>query len=533
MVAPDRAQVYRGPKTAILLWDLGLSHYTVIDSRGHRSSSAHVVVRASIPPFPSWQSVPIASSGNGAIIHYYLVVYVIWSTTVTLVEVSACAVFLLLLLERGTVEVVEHQIHVRSLLYLKVFDYRFISVDLDPNVRVVLSRKGARLVEHLCRPRLVGGVSSAWVVAAASTHLTVLDASTPLGLSCGVPRPFLLLLVELVADIEGLSSYSRGHWLLVGEAKLLLGNTSSDPVEWVMFILCPVMLYPPVWVKSLLVFVLAPACLVIGLLLLTIVIEVVRSCRELGPPRSYPTVAWRFTTCVQLLLLQCLVRTSVVISWVTIAHALLIDSCIGITIKESGTTIVSDEAATLFNSRFGDLTCLAVNKSFVWRRGNLAVAASTSGCWLTLVILAEVLQCLSEITPQLWAVDCARLLLFTVRKVQSCSPGRSPSVELVLLLQHIVAANRPLPLGRGHIPVLDVCPALLLLADLHVDIVSALVILLLLPELADGNPLSSYGHFLIIAIFLIDLVPILNVGCILFILVSTATGLAATRYLLF
>lgn len=55
--------------------------------------------------------------------------------SVALIEVCACAILL-----RGAVEIVEHEVHVRLLLPLKVVDDSFIPVDLDLYIGIILPR---------------------------------------------------------------------------------------------------------------------------------------------------------------------------------------------------------------------------------------------------------------------------------------------------------------------------------------------------------------------------------------------------------
>lgn len=73
------------------------------------------MVCTSVAPLSGGQAIAVA----GGVTDGHLAPYVTGATAVALIEVSTCTIFLLLLLlEGGSVEVVEHQVHVRALLHL-------------------------------------------------------------------------------------------------------------------------------------------------------------------------------------------------------------------------------------------------------------------------------------------------------------------------------------------------------------------------------------------------------------------------------
>jgi hypothetical protein len=94
----------------------------------NRHPPPEVLVRAPVPPLPGGD--PIALHALGPL----------------LVEVGPSAV-LLLGVARGAIEVVEHQVHVGSLLRLQMVDDGLIPVHFDLDVSLGLPGEGPRLVE--------------------------------------------------------------------------------------------------------------------------------------------------------------------------------------------------------------------------------------------------------------------------------------------------------------------------------------------------------------------------------------------------
>lgn len=89
---------------------------------GH--SSSHVLLRTPIAPLSRWYSVP-------------LYIFIVLPLTIALVEILTCAILFILL--TGTIEVIEHQVHIFSLLRLQVIDDCFISMDLYFYTSICLS----------------------------------------------------------------------------------------------------------------------------------------------------------------------------------------------------------------------------------------------------------------------------------------------------------------------------------------------------------------------------------------------------------
>lgn len=92
-------------------------------------SASHIVLRTPIAPLSGGNSVPL-----------YLEVL-----PLVVIEVLACAV--LRSLTGGAVEVVEHQVHVFSLLLLEVVLDGLVPVDLNLDVGISLSGEGSGLLE--------------------------------------------------------------------------------------------------------------------------------------------------------------------------------------------------------------------------------------------------------------------------------------------------------------------------------------------------------------------------------------------------
>jgi len=121
---------------------------SVVDARWHDHPTPYILIRTSIPALSGRQTVAVDVAGHHPGVRGWLVVDVARPTAVALVKVSASAILLLLLLQGGTVEVVEHQVHVRLLLPLQMFDNSLIFVNFNPDVSVCLPRQSSRLVKH-------------------------------------------------------------------------------------------------------------------------------------------------------------------------------------------------------------------------------------------------------------------------------------------------------------------------------------------------------------------------------------------------
>ena len=60
---------------------------------------------------------------------------------------SSLALLLLIWIPRGPIKIVEHQVHVRPLLPLKMINNGFVPVDLDLDVRLCLARESPRFMK--------------------------------------------------------------------------------------------------------------------------------------------------------------------------------------------------------------------------------------------------------------------------------------------------------------------------------------------------------------------------------------------------
>lgn len=99
------------------------------------SPPPHVLLRTPVASFPGRHSVSL---------QWFFIILSL-PIIIALVEILSCAVLLFLL--RGSVEIVEHQIHILALLSLQVLQDVLISVHLDLDARICLPRKGPRFVE--------------------------------------------------------------------------------------------------------------------------------------------------------------------------------------------------------------------------------------------------------------------------------------------------------------------------------------------------------------------------------------------------